>query len=463
MNHMTTHNVKRHRFNVSPRLLAALPVLLGLCLIFPTARGHASQPNGDAMVLTSIAAAPNGGYWIQVDGGSSNNSNGGSRTIAIDGAPPFENIPDRGSIAAIPGKAGYWVVNPKGHIYARGTAPELCAGELSNCSSFTQGTKGGVVTAAATPDGRGLWAVGRYGQVWAAGTAQPFGDVTKDSQTPTGIAPTPTGQGYYIVLSDGGVYSFGDAKFFGSTGGKKPGGHDATGLALSLNANGAVDGYWMVFDDGGVFTFGQAPFLGSSGGNNGGFPVTGIAARFDRRGYAWVHNIGSVVLSRTINVLITSKAYGTAIDVPNGTTLPGTTLELLQVNDATSQQWEIRPTTPAGNVVQVVNVNSGLCINVTGPSPNEATIIQWPCKGSTNQLWTMITDSNGATQFVYSGKPLVPPYYTLAGYAGGRLFLEFYTNDNPGWTVTAAKPAAPRGPEPHRSLPNLPRVLDGKG
>ena len=42
--------------------------------------------------LTSVATAPGGGFWVQVDGTSGNYSSG---TFAKDGAPAFENFPDR--------------------------------------------------------------------------------------------------------------------------------------------------------------------------------------------------------------------------------------------------------------------------------------------------------------------------------------------------------------------------------
>jgi hypothetical protein len=85
--------------------------------------------------------------------------------------------------------------------------------------------------------------------------------------------------------------------FHGSTGGNKPGGHEVTGIAISINAGGQVNGYWLVADDGGVFTFGHAPFWGSTGGNDGGSPVISITSfpRFTQtQGYAWVHANGSI-------------------------------------------------------------------------------------------------------------------------------------------------------------------------
>jgi hypothetical protein len=256
-------------------------------------------------VLTSVAAAPGGGFWVQWDNFLFAEDANGAATYAKDGAPMFENVENKGSIAAIPGRNGYWVVSHTGRIFTRGDAPQLCDGYLSNCSGFPGIPVSWqyIVAAAATPTGNGLWAVGADGKLWVAGDAQSYGDVQSDSATPTGIAVTPSGKGYYIVMEDGGVYSFGDAVFFGSTGGKKPGGHDATGIALSMGDDGKVNGYWMVASDGGVFTFGSAPFWGSTGGNDDGSPVISIVSfpapvlngpPQRTRGYAWVNSNGQV-------------------------------------------------------------------------------------------------------------------------------------------------------------------------
>ncbi len=433
------------RFRLLVSVLTTTASLLILAFLSGVAtRVSASAPTGTGL-LTSLAAAPNGGFWVQLD---ARDTKGVTGTYAVDGAPQLPTIPYRGSIAAIPGRNGYWVVTDQGAIDARGDAPILCGGQLSSCSSFphTPAESQIIVAAAATPDGKGLWTVGRDGKVWTAGDARPFGDVRGDGTIPTGIVGTPSGKGYYIVLQDGGVYSLGDAKFYGSTGGKRPNGHDATGLALSYDSSGAVDGYWMVFDDGGVFTFGQAPFLGSTGGKSGGSVVTGIVARPNRLGYAWVHANGGVELSHLPRVVITSKQFGTAIGLLYGATDPGIQLQLLETNGRTSQQWEVRPTSgvaESGSIVQLVNVNSGLCADVTGIGPTDAKLIQWPCKtiaqGWQNQIWRMIVDPNGATQFVYAGARVDEPFYALAADSSGKLSLQLSGSGNPGWILTGAQ------------------------
>jgi hypothetical protein len=256
-------------------------------------------------LLTSVAAAPSGGFWVQVDKGFDDfNYTDDGETLSISGAPDLPNIPVRGSIAAIPGRNGYWVVTDRGRIYARGDAPALCdLGELSNCSGFPDTPLSGqiIVGAAATPTGNGLWALGYDGKVWTAGDAQSYGDVQNDSNVPTGIVATPSGKGYYVVLEDGGVYSFGDARFFGSTGGNKPGGHHVTGLALSIGDDGKANGYWLIADDGAVYTFGQAQFWGNAGITDWkvisivSFPAPVLGQPPQRTtGYAWVFDNGEV-------------------------------------------------------------------------------------------------------------------------------------------------------------------------
>jgi hypothetical protein len=268
-----------------------------------SAPGFGHGVTAGASVLTSIAASPKGGFWVQFEDLYADNWEPDARTIPWDGAPVFDDVDKAGSIAAIPGKNGYWIVTGAGEIHQRGEAPLLCSNNLKNCSGFTDNNSGMIVGAAARPNGQGLWALGRDGKVWTAGDAISYGDVTRVPEIPTGIVATPSGNGYYIVMSDGGVRTFGDAVWHGDFGGNPPGGHDITGIALSIGDNGQVNGYWLVAKDGRVFTFGNAPFWGSTGGNDGGYPVISIVSypspvpgqpQQRTRGYAWVHSNGHV-------------------------------------------------------------------------------------------------------------------------------------------------------------------------
>jgi hypothetical protein len=288
------------RITSDHRLAAVLSLLTVTIVGLAPVGAYASLPLPlITQQLTSVAAAPIG-FWVQVDYFNPDQRRG---TLAVDGAPSFESLPNRGSIASIAGRNGYWVVTEDGQIFARGDAPQLCYGELSNCSGFPAipFLPDAIVGAAATPSGNGLWALSRNGKLWVTGDAQELGDVTSDPQVPTGIVATPSGKGYYIVMEDGGVFSFGDAVFHGSTGGKKPGGHHVTGMALSIGDDGKVNGYWLIAEDGAVYTFGQAPFWGNAGVNNQkvtsmvSFPAPVLGQRPQRtRGYAWVFENGDV-------------------------------------------------------------------------------------------------------------------------------------------------------------------------
>jgi hypothetical protein len=288
-------------YRISPirRLAAGLSLLTLAVLGLTPANADASLPGGFPSYVTSVAAAPGGGFWVQLDMVLHEPK---GKTLAKEGAPVFDTVSDRGSIAAIPGRNGYWVVTGDGKIHPRGDSPQLCDGDLRNCTCF--GDSIGlemIVGAAATPSGNGLWTLGRDGKVWTVGDAQSYGDVTKDPAIPTGIVGTPSGKGYYIVKDDGGVFSFGDAVFYGSTGGKKPGGHHVTGIALSIGTDGKANGYWLVAEDGAIYTFGQAPFWGNAGITD--WKVTSIVSfpapvpgqpPQRTRGYAWVFDNGEV-------------------------------------------------------------------------------------------------------------------------------------------------------------------------
>jgi hypothetical protein len=395
---MRRRHIRTYRSRACRRGIVMMASLTLLSVIgdMVTPDARASLPTSERVFLTSIAAAPNGGFWLQRDGRADKVI---SSTYAIDGAPEFANVPEPGSIAAIPGQEGYWVVTETGSIFARGSAPQLCGGQLSNCSGFPKSPKQSqyISAVAATPDGQGLWAVGTDGKLWTAGTAPALGDVTKDKTTPTGIVGTPSGNGYYIVKADGGVFAFGDAVFYGSTGGKRPGNKDATGIALSLDRTGDVIGYWIVFEDGGVLTFGDAPFLGSSGG--GGSNATGIAALPNGRSYAWVHSNGLIVMSRTIPTVVITNTYGNlgrVVDAPDAS--PGGQLVMAMPNGSTTQEWDLWPANDAGTEVELVNVNSLLCADLPNNDVEED-IAQYPCHGGNNQLWKISSDPAGQTRF----------------------------------------------------------------
>jgi len=416
----------------------ALPGLLLLALSLTAMSAHASQPSPPSLGepvrnYTSIAAAPNGGFWVQLDHKDGVFGDWSYKTIAVDGAPEFLSVGEAGSIAAIPSKNGYWVVTTEGKIHARGEAPELCAGQLKNCSGYVEGWV--ITAAAASPRGNGLWAVDDFGHVWTAGNVASYGDAVGANGKPSGMAATPSGFGYYIVNTDGGVHARGDAVFFGSTGGNKPGGREITGIALSYDLLGKVNGYWLVGSDGGVHSFGNAPFLGSTGGAPGGHQVSSIVARPDGRSYAWVYRDGKVEKSSDPPpVVIKSVTEGKVIEVPNNSMEPETQLKLAAANGSTSQKWNL---TKHGDAFKIVNVNSGLCMDLEYGAES-GRVIQYPCKDDqnpTNQLWKPVNDLSGGMQFY----ALEQPDYRLYGYPenlGSGLIVSYYVNNGLSWRAS---------------------------
>jgi len=131
--------------------------MAGVGLMVPPAHAYIPAGSENGENFTSIAAAPNGGYWVQVDG-----ENGApDETRAINGAPSFQSVGQPGTIAAIPGQEGYWVVTRDGVIHSRGTVPtgpELGCQRLSDCSGYPSDPSSNeyVTAAAAHPSGLGL-------------------------------------------------------------------------------------------------------------------------------------------------------------------------------------------------------------------------------------------------------------------------------------------------------------------
>ena len=334
---MTRHAIYSKWFHAVSDSRAGPGLLLLLVFGFATTPATASQPYLPAgSNYTSIAAAPGGGFWVQLD---SNDYPPRPKTLAIEGAPQYESVNEVGSITAIPGKNGYWVVTWEGKIHPRGDAPNLCHGDLEKCSGFRQFSRG-ILAADASPHGDGLWAVDNEGAVWTAGNVESYGDVMGANGYPTDIAATPSGRGYYIVSTDGGVHARGDAVFYGSTGGNPPGGHDVTGIALSYDILGRVNGYWLIGSDGEVHPFGDALKLGSTGGAPGRGSVSNIVTRPDGRSYAWVYKDGKVEKSLDAPpFVITSVTEGKVIEVPNSSTEPETWLKLAASSRTATCSW----------------------------------------------------------------------------------------------------------------------------
>jgi hypothetical protein len=109
---------------------SSLMVAAFLFAMFATKAG-ASFDHFNWRELTSLAWAPNGGFWVQT----------GDQTLVAQHAPPLGNYSGKGSIVSIPGGNGYgyWIVSDYKQIINVGAAQEICGGWLSNCSGCSTG------------------------------------------------------------------------------------------------------------------------------------------------------------------------------------------------------------------------------------------------------------------------------------------------------------------------------------
>jgi hypothetical protein len=293
------------------RLASTLSVLTLALTGFSAVRADGALVEWGNLQLTSLAPAPGGGFWVQQDTEQYDAFwEWAGTTLWKNGAPDVgSSVWKRGSIAAVPGRDGYFVVGYNGQIWAMGDTgentviPKDVNKNLMEFSGFIPGIAANwIVAAAAHPSGRGGWALGKDGAVWTWGHVSSYGDVKTEVVTgiyPVAIAATPSGNGYIIAMSDGGIHARGDAPFYASH--PPTNGNPLTGIALYIGSDGKVQGYWMVDKAGGVFNCGAAPFWGSTGGN--GSDITNIVsfpqAKWGEppqrtRGYAWVSKYGNV-------------------------------------------------------------------------------------------------------------------------------------------------------------------------
>ena len=136
---------------------------------------HASLPGVPYLLpdlLTSIAAAPGGGFWLQIqDDYDQSTPTPPGYTVAYDGAPSYGNVHHAGLIAAFPGTNGYWIVTRDGKIHARGGAPSICRNDnLSTCSGYNPNPTNYLTAIAPTPTGKGYGPSGATVRSGAPGT-----------------------------------------------------------------------------------------------------------------------------------------------------------------------------------------------------------------------------------------------------------------------------------------------------
>lgn len=91
---------------------------------------------------------------------------------------------------------------------------------------------------------------------------------------------------------------------------------------------------------------------------------------------------------------VTGVGSGKCLDVPDSSTAQGTQLDIWTCDGGANQQWALDATgsyTSASNASYVlVNLNSGLVVDVTGASSSAgAAVEQWAATGGSNQTWNL--------------------------------------------------------------------------
>ncbi|GAB4001017.1 ricin-type beta-trefoil lectin domain protein [Glycomyces albus] len=123
----------------------------------------------------------------------------------------------------------------------------------------------------------------------------------------------------------------------------------------------------------------------------------------DRLRHAWGDDIGG----GGDVVDLVNRNSGKCVDVVSGSTDDGAEIIQYDCHGGDNQQWLLQDV--GGGYYEIVSVASGKCIDVDGVSTaNNARIIQWTCNGGQNQQWELRDTGDGHVEIVarHSGKCL---------------------------------------------------------
>ncbi|WP_026925306.1 RICIN domain-containing protein [Glycomyces arizonensis] len=104
---------------------------------------------------------------------------------------------------------------------------------------------------------------------------------------------------------------------------------------------------------------------------------------------------------------IVNRNSGKCVDVVNGSTADGAEIIQYDCHGGANQQWMLQDA--GGGYYQIISQASGKCLDIDGASTsNSARAIQWPCNGQTNQQWEVRDAGGGHVELVarHSGKCL---------------------------------------------------------
>ncbi|SDE49436.1 RICIN domain-containing protein [Glycomyces harbinensis] len=131
---------------------------------------------------------------------------------------------------------------------------------------------------------------------------------------------------------------------------------------------------------------------------------------------------------------VVNRNSGKCLDVVNGSTANGAEIIQYDCHGGTNQQWQLTAT--GGGYYRIASQSSGKCLDVDGASTaNNARVIQWTCGSGTNQQWQLRT-IGGYVEIVarHSGKCLDVVSSSTANSARLQQY-DCYGGTNQQWTV----------------------------
>ena len=141
-----------------------------------------------------------------------------------------------------------------------------------------------------------------------------------------------------------------------------------------------------------------AGFLQYQGSDPYSFVQTDNLA-FDTRSSLSTRIPGPEIVPQGARIYLFASKLGTVLEVPEGSTSKGQTTVANRETGQLSQQWALLDDYPYGPHFLVMNINSGLCLDVTNASKvANAEVAQWPCDYLTpggNQLWDPVKRPKG--------------------------------------------------------------------
>jgi hypothetical protein len=132
---------------------------------------------------------------------------------------------------------------------------------------------------------------------------------------------------------------------------------------------------------------------------------------------------------------ITSRWNGLALDVPGWSGSQGTPLDQWTVTGTPNQMWQL--VNLGGNLVELVNVNSGLALEVANSSTAAgAQIDQSGYSGAKNQIWSVVSVGGGYFELINQNSGMV---LDVPGWSGspGTLLDQWSSNGgaNQQWSI----------------------------